>query len=296
VSPRIIAILTLSASIVLAGCVGPDETFRDGTLGAGFTASTQHIPLGQEVVLAAADADEAVQYTWDLGDGTTKEGANVTHTYKQTGTYDVTLTARAPRGVTATSTMALHVGEAYVQEVWFNWDTTKLDILILGVTDPIVGAAIQEAIDSWHKGIVELLPELGAELEFRVHWPVIGGVPPAGPHITFAPFGYWASYDEATGTCQANAPVGYLAPDPTDFYEFYFTSAHEFGHCLGLSHVFHRDVEYEPRFDLLGGGSVQDEWGKSCPSNLNAEILRMVFGGEQGTVIMSSTEYYQAAC
>jgi PKD repeat protein len=40
----------------------------------------------------------AVQYTWDFGDGATSHTANATHTYTNQGSYTVTLTAIGPNG------------------------------------------------------------------------------------------------------------------------------------------------------------------------------------------------------
>jgi PKD repeat protein len=56
----------------LVCCVGTENTF-DGSF--------------------SSDADnDTLQYTWDFGDGTTANGVKVTHAYKKSGNYTVTLT------------------------------------------------------------------------------------------------------------------------------------------------------------------------------------------------------------
>jgi PKD repeat protein len=57
---------------------------------ATFTASAELVTVGAEV--AFQSFSEAENLTWDLGDGTTAEGAEVVHAYLQPGTYTVTLT------------------------------------------------------------------------------------------------------------------------------------------------------------------------------------------------------------
>ncbi|HLE47915.1 MAG TPA: PKD domain-containing protein, partial [Candidatus Thermoplasmatota archaeon] len=53
-----------------------------------------------------------VDWTWDLGDGTAAEGATVTHRYRDTGTYEVTLTVTDNDGLkaVATHTVVVHQG------------------------------------------------------------------------------------------------------------------------------------------------------------------------------------------
>jgi PKD repeat protein len=49
-----------------------------------------------------ADGDQ-LKYTWNLGDGTTKEGAKVSHTYAKGGIYNVTLTVDDGSGLACSS-------------------------------------------------------------------------------------------------------------------------------------------------------------------------------------------------
>lgn len=307
-----LASLIALAGVALGGCVGAPGP---GPSTAGPAAADEAPVIKVDVSAAAVRPDETVTldasgshdpdggdlgFAWDLGDGTTATGPTVEHAYDATGNVTVSLTVTDDEGTTNTTEVPIAVAETvYVQEVWFTWDRPQLDVLILGVQDPVVGAAIQEAIDAWEDGAPQLAPAwLADTLSFRVHWPVLGGVPPADfdPDIYFVPAGFFASQGPTDGACTAHAPVGYLAPDPLDTEELYFTAAHEFGHCLGLTHVFENGEEYEPAFDLLGGGSVHDSFGKSCPSNLNVQVLERVFSGASGTVAMAPWDYHQSDC
>jgi len=52
-----------------------------------------------------------ISYTWDMGDGTRKEGAQVTHVYQMPGKYSITLKVKDNNGATATSTVTIQVND-----------------------------------------------------------------------------------------------------------------------------------------------------------------------------------------
>ncbi|MCF6458573.1 M43 family zinc metalloprotease [Pseudoalteromonas sp. MMG024] len=63
--------------------------------------------LGESVTFSAAgssDDGEITRFEWQLGDGTTKTGETITHTYSQIGNYTVTLTATDNLGESTSAT------------------------------------------------------------------------------------------------------------------------------------------------------------------------------------------------
>jgi hypothetical protein len=178
----------------------------------------------------------------------------------------------------------------YDQGVWFNWSKTTIDVLISDVHVTTIAWAIERAIQMWENGIAYWNSTLASSLNLRVWWPDSGLPMPPGflPDIVFVPQGFMSVHAGADGgelqpTCYATAPMLVL------YGTFLRVTSHEFGHCLGLEHVFTNGVEYEPGFDIMGGGD-----GNKCPSNLNVRVLERVFNGGTGVVHMSSTTYAQA--
>jgi hypothetical protein len=179
----------------------------------------------------------------------------------------------------------------YEQRVWFTWQKTNLDVLVAHVHDPLVAASIERAIELWKNGITELDPVLGAALSFRVYWLDSGAAPPPGfrTDILVVPQGFMAAqslpvYNLGGPRCTAFAPM------LVGWGSFLRVTAHEFGHCLGLSHVFNHGQEYKPSFDIMGDGD-----GPRCPSNLNVLVLQKVFSQQTGVVKIPASTYAQAA-
>lgn len=178
----------------------------------------------------------------------------------------------------------------YDQPVWFNWAKKSIDVLIADIHDPLIASAIQRAIQMWQNGIAYWNPTLASQLTIRVYWPDSLQAPPSGflADVVFVPQGFMSVHTAGSGaeaqpTCYSTAPM--LA----GWGSFIRVTTHEFGHCLGLDHVFTNGVEYKPSFDIMGDGD-----GPKCPSNLNVQVLARVFGGTAGTVSMAPSSYAQA--
>lgn len=176
----------------------------------------------------------------------------------------------------------------YDQGVWFNWGVKRIDVLIAdSIQEPFIAQWIEEAIQLWDEGITYWNSTLGNDITFRVHWAGSTAVPPIDfrPDITFVPQGFAAirgvgNGNSAPPTCIATAPMLF------GWGQFIRVTSHEFGHCLGLEHVFTNGVEYKPSQDIMGDGD-----GIRCPSNLNVWVIERVFKGMGGTVSVSSDDY-----
>lgn len=189
-------------------------------------------------------------------------------------------------------------GHQYEQPVYFNWETMELDIQVLGVDDPVVLDAIEDAIDAWKTGLDDLDPDgLGEDLVIRDYVPGSDTTPPPGyepddVEIYFVPQGFlaWGEPLGAGDVCVSTAPLTHEVAYTVNGQ--YRVALHEFGHCLGLHHVFEHDVEYDPEHDPMGGGRDHP----ACPSNLNLRVLERVFTGQGGEETISSADYFQSDC
>ncbi len=91
-----------------------------GRTGAAFNEPPVAVVLGSAEGLTASfdgsgssDPDGTIaSHRWDFGDGTTADGATVTHTYAAAGSYRITLTVTDAGGKTATSTRVVGLSTA----------------------------------------------------------------------------------------------------------------------------------------------------------------------------------------
>ena len=74
-------------------------------LEAGWTASASASPNQQTLNFRSITIGDAVSFSWDFGDGNTGTGATISHTYAESGSYLVTITATTADG---TSDDAIH--------------------------------------------------------------------------------------------------------------------------------------------------------------------------------------------
>lgn len=87
--------LTSSADIVVGtGYVKPE---------AKFALPVKTIGIGEPLTLTDQSSGTSESWTWDMGDGTIIETPAATHTYKQAGSYTVSLTVSGPAGSSTTT-------------------------------------------------------------------------------------------------------------------------------------------------------------------------------------------------
>jgi len=80
---------------------------------ANFTFEPENSTTSDTIYFNSTSTDSdgyIVNWTWNLGDGTTLYGENITHKYANDGTYNVTLTVRDDDGATDSITKQISVG------------------------------------------------------------------------------------------------------------------------------------------------------------------------------------------
>ncbi|MDZ7688897.1 MAG: PKD domain-containing protein [Halobacteriales archaeon] len=82
---------------------------------AEFSYTPDEPNVGREVGFDASDSfnpEGAIdEYRWEMGDGTTRTGRTTSHTYEESGEYDVVLTVEGDDGKTARTTDTVEVGD-----------------------------------------------------------------------------------------------------------------------------------------------------------------------------------------
>jgi len=81
---------------------------------AGFTPNPESTTIREPVIVFSnSSTGDGLTYEWDFGDGTTSTESQPTHTYTETGTYDVVLHTTTVNGCTDETTMTVEVFPDY---------------------------------------------------------------------------------------------------------------------------------------------------------------------------------------
>ena len=107
--------------------------------------------VGKNITFQANAASNDKTYSWNFDDGTTANGTTVSHTYKQVGAYQLTLTARSSQGTRIINKMLNIVNQSIIYANPYCCDTgpgvpppnpqVKLPVANDHLKDEIIGAA-----------------------------------------------------------------------------------------------------------------------------------------------------------
>jgi gliding motility-associated-like protein len=103
-------VYTVTASNA-CGSVKSTYTLQVNTVTASFTADSTNGFAAFTVHFISNSSPNAVSWSWDFGDNTSGTGANPTHTYSTTGTFDAVLTVTDANGCTSSYTVVINVEE-----------------------------------------------------------------------------------------------------------------------------------------------------------------------------------------
>ncbi len=202
--------------------------------------------------------------------------------------------------------------------VWFNWNKTVLDVVIVppnhgqiynedGVfgggsaneltTDNSYMKAIKASIADWDRAINEFgSPALSSKLVINVHTFGQGDAPLFGDIliVTDETKALVLGVAVSLRPCIVNNSKMYIKS--FTYADMFNVNGQEFGHCLGLDHV----VDEEPSLDVMNG-LYPHYLGSSgnplhCTSNLDVAGLEKVFFGGGDTASMPMQDYRTTDC
>jgi hypothetical protein len=197
------------------------------------------------------------------------------------------------------------------------WSKKDLSVLVVppgygrtGDTDPFQATflrAVEDSITHWQEAIDDHGPgDIRGNITFTVH--VLGRdilspteLPAVDIYITNPPGGIGlaglAAYPLSPRCVIANLVT------PVHTYEYMFmVNAHEFGHCLGLSHP----EDHQPWYDLMSYNHIHQgsdpDLRLDCVSNMNLEAVHRAFANAFGrpqnnsAIEMYESEYELLEC
>ncbi|MFW6196911.1 MAG: PQQ-binding-like beta-propeller repeat protein [Thermoplasmatota archaeon] len=94
-------------------CIGTSEDEENPTLKAD-AGEDREVEVGEEITLDASNSsadNDIVSYEWDLSNGESEAGENITYTYEESGDYTVKLNVTDKEGNSDTDTITITVNE-----------------------------------------------------------------------------------------------------------------------------------------------------------------------------------------
>ncbi len=121
---------------------------------AGFTLSGSFVDSRHNKLTGTVQLENAVNYVWDMGDGTTENGSNIEHTYNVSNIfkeYNITLTATNLSGCTSSSTKSIDIN-LFIPNFFSPDGNGVNDVFMPGVELEIFnrnGMSLYKGTDGW---------------------------------------------------------------------------------------------------------------------------------------------------
>jgi len=110
----------LGLVLILAACQKENEVKDFGKVNADFSIGDTLLKAYQNVEFISINDSNAIEHSWDFGDGFTTNEKIPVHYYTIPGQYVIKLTTTGKSGVSATSLQYVRIGERCVYEITLN--------------------------------------------------------------------------------------------------------------------------------------------------------------------------------
>lgn len=211
----------------------------------------------------------------------------------------------------------------YSVPVWFNWDQTVLDVVIVppahgpihndeGVfggggaseltLDNAYLAATLDSVAAWDTAIAQFgSAELRSKIVTNVYVAGRDSIPMSvwlDPEIVIVSDEWKAT---ALGLAISSRPCivdnsKFFPAKSFTYADMFNVNGQEYGHCLGLNHT----LNDEPNHDVMTGHYYHTVGARGthlhCPSNLDVAALELVFSGREGEATVAASDYTTSAC